>query len=306
MKTKYIILGSLLTILLGIICSDIQYGYSATITPGYVFATNELVTAAKLTSLASGTISGISTADMADGSITTAKLGASSVTAAKIVAGTITTANIANRTILGVNIATNSITEIELSSNITFRVGTLTFQTNQIDGLVAVSGVTTSAGAGDSGKIPKLNANGKLDTTFSSTSTTATNLILANDFVVSSGGPYYTNVLSYTTTSGSNGVLYISAQMALKGNGDWLIGRLKAGPTIYVDNSSDAAALGTYAGSIGRYSLVVPLVSNITVNLQARNLAGAGGTVYANPTSSGTGNPVISNATYLTILEVKP
>ncbi len=194
----------------------------ATITPGYVFATNELVTAAKLTSLASGTITGIDTADLADSSVTTAKLSANSVTGAKIVNGTIEGGDISNRTITASLIVTNAITEYELNTNISFRTGFLNF-TNAIVGFNtdaigggSVVGVTTSAGAGDSGKIPKLNASGKLDSTFLSANLaiTTTNLSMTTEVNSASANVYYDLVT--IVFNQTNGVVIVDGLATVK------------------------------------------------------------------------------------------
>lgn len=283
---------------------------AATITPGYTFATNEQVTAAKLGTLVSGaTISAIGTSDLADGSITTLKLGANSVTGAKIVDGTIESGDISNRTIAAVNIATNAITGIELNTNITTRAGfvdlslsTLTLGAGAVSP-TAVAGVTNSAGAADSGKIVKLNPSGQLDGSFFNRF--ATNVFLAAD--TSPGSAATTTVLSYTTTLGTGAMVFVQAQMALKGNGDIQIGRLTSPPNV-VDNLSDASSLGNYTDGQGpsRYSMVLgPLVTNVTINLQVITTAAAGATVYRSKATAGTGNPIMSNITYMTIQEFK-
>jgi len=68
----------------------------ATVTPGYTFTNNEVVTPAKLTAAATPTVSNIVTADIVDANVTSAKIADGAITQAKIVDANVTTAKIAN------------------------------------------------------------------------------------------------------------------------------------------------------------------------------------------------------------------
>ena len=62
----------------------------ATVTPGKVFSTNEIVTPTNLNALGVPTVSNIVTADLADANVTTAKIADANVTTAKIADGAVT------------------------------------------------------------------------------------------------------------------------------------------------------------------------------------------------------------------------
>ena len=169
---------------------------------------------------------------------------------------------------------------------------------------VAVEGSPTNNGS--VGIVPKTTVGGLLDSSFITVNKIGTNVLLAADFTADAAA-VYTNVCSYTTQLGTGATVYVTAQMAMKGNGDNQIGRLAAGGFIPVDNPSDAATTGNYDATQkpASYAMVLNLISNITINLQVKTTAGASATVYKHATSSGTGNPVISNATRLVIMELK-
>lgn len=127
----------------------------------------------------------------------------SSVTSANIVDATIVAGDITARTLTSGLYATNSVDGIALNTNITFRTGTLN-ATNAILLLDVNNAVLSSAGAADSGKLVKLDATGKLDSSFNSASTVAaTNLAMVTDIAVDSLNNVYTNLVSiaapYTT-----------------------------------------------------------------------------------------------------------
>jgi hypothetical protein len=193
-KLKYLILATALLII-GIVFTD-PLADSATLTHGYSFSTNEQVTAAKLHALVdAATVSAISASDFSDGAVSNLKLAANAVTTDKILDGTITVSDILSRTLTSGSIATNAITEIELATNITFRAGfhtyagtsiaytnaTLLFTTNQISSGY-VNGTSVSAGAGDAGKVVRLNGSGLIDSTMTpfSSSFTSTNLAISS------------------------------------------------------------------------------------------------------------------------------
>lgn len=111
----------------------LNHGFSAmVVTPGYSFATNEIVTAQKLNDLVEDmSITGIDgSSQIANLSIGSGQLGANSVISSKILDGTIVSNDIASATISGGpggNIATNTITGLNLSTNFTFPSGNYSF-----------------------------------------------------------------------------------------------------------------------------------------------------------------------------------
>lgn len=193
---------------------------AATITRGITFSATDLVTNTKLHQLVdSATLSAVDTADLSDSAITTAKLGANSVTTSKILNATILGEDIADRTLTGSLYATNSVDGIALSSNVTFRAGTLDFTlatvtSNSIAGS-GVSGATNSAGSADQGKIVKLNALGKVDSTMiSGSSMLTTNLGTATG---SASSYTWQNILTLTTTA-TNGTVIVTGRAIQSGN----------------------------------------------------------------------------------------
>jgi hypothetical protein len=168
----------------------------------------------------------------------------------------------------------------------------------------AVVGSTTNNGV--VGTVIKTTTGGALDGSFLTGTRYGTNIFLSGNATIAAAA-IYTNVLTYTTTFGSNSVVMVNASMAMKGNGDNQIGRLVADGFTPVDNTSDAASVGNYGTSEhpSRYSQIFNLVSNVTIHLQVKTVAGTGATVYQHVTSAGTGSPTVSNATYLSILELR-
>jgi microcystin-dependent protein len=67
-----------------------------TVTPGYTFTSNEVVTPAKLTAAATPTVSNIVTADIVDANVTTAKIANAAVTNAKLASEAVTNAKLAS------------------------------------------------------------------------------------------------------------------------------------------------------------------------------------------------------------------
>jgi microcystin-dependent protein len=81
----------------------------ATVTPGKVFSTNEIVTPTNLNALGVPTVSNIVTADLVDANVTTAKIADANVTTAKIADANVTTAKIAD----------GAVTQSKLNSSVT-------------------------------------------------------------------------------------------------------------------------------------------------------------------------------------------
>jgi hypothetical protein len=264
-----------LGLFLGYILSHIEAprnAEAATMTRGYTFATNELVTAAKLHSLVdSGTLSAIVSADITDGTIVNADLSNNSVTTANILDGTILAADIATRTLSTTLYGTNSVDAIALSTNLDIRSGTwvftninttinfsgpsttLTYSSNQIN-WAAVSGVTNSAGAADTGKVVKLNDSGFLDTSITpfSKSFTSTNIaITAAGTTTQAHGlgviPTLTQcrIINTSTDAGYSA----SDEVIIPSNGIDLNNNI--GVTVTVDATNLSIRFGSAAGSIG-------------------------------------------------------
>jgi hypothetical protein len=83
----------------------------ATVTPGYTFSSNEVVTPAKLTNLAANaTVTNIVAADISNDAITTAKIADANVTTAKIVDNAITTAKIVDASVNDAKLANGAVT----------------------------------------------------------------------------------------------------------------------------------------------------------------------------------------------------
>lgn len=197
---------------------------AATVSRGTTFTTNQLVQYTDLHNLVdNATVSGIVSADITDGTIIAGDISDSTITSIKIVDGTLTTADILNRTIIAEDIATNTVTEIELFTNITFRAGFLnlsnaTFTANMLTP-ASMQGVTTSAGAGDAAKIPKLNGSGLLDTSFLPSPTIVSNTL---NTATSSGTAYtWTQALAVTTTVTSGSITIVGKASVSTGNSIW-------------------------------------------------------------------------------------
>jgi uncharacterized protein YaiE (UPF0345 family) len=233
MKTKN--LGLLLSILffgaLGgqLLLSLIDQGATplvnaATVSRGTTFTTNQLVQYTDLHNLVdNATVSAIVSADITDGTIIAADISDSTITSVKIVDSTIVTADILNRTIISDDIATNAVTEIELHTNITTRAGFLnisnsTFTANMLTP-ESMQGVTTSAGAGDSGKIPKLNASGLFDSSFLPVAAVISNTV---NTTTSSGTAYvWTPVCAVTSTVTRGAISVVGKASVFSANSVW-------------------------------------------------------------------------------------
>lgn len=193
MKKTLSIFLIVITAIIISINQPVRYMGAATLQTGVTFTTNQLVQYYDLNNAVNNaTISDIVSGDILDGTIAAADLGANSVTSPKILDGTIVTADVASRTLLGSNISTNTITEIELSTNITTRAGlwdlTATrFVANSVTN-TAVLGITTGAGAADSGKIPKLNASGIVDSTMLATPAFGITTFTSTNCAITAGG----------------------------------------------------------------------------------------------------------------------
>jgi microcystin-dependent protein len=85
----------------------------ATVTPGYTFSSNEVVTPAKLTAAATPVVA------VADDEITTAKILNAAVTTAKIADANVTSEKIADANVTSAKLANGAVTQEKLNSSVT-------------------------------------------------------------------------------------------------------------------------------------------------------------------------------------------
>jgi len=263
---------------------------AATVTSGVAFTTNQVVQHTHLNNaINNATVSDIVSGDITDGTIAAADLAANSVTSVKILDATVTGSDIGSRTIAASNIQTNGVTEIELATNITLRAGTWNFTSATVTAnsiaSTAVSGTTTTAGAGDSGKIPKLDSDGKLaDSMIRGSSLLSSN----RASVVSSASGYtWTTVASLTTTA-TNGTVIISGR-ALAAVGD-------AGNTFLRIRDASSSVTASIAGTGLGGGNATPFSCTLTDSLSGSaktytfELANSGTSVtYTNAAATGVG-----------------
>lgn len=179
---------------------------AATLTPGYTFATNETVTAAKLGSLVSAaTISGISGSDFADGAVTGAKLGPDSVTTDKILDGTITFSDILSRTLTTTLYGTNSVDGTALATNLQFRAGTMLILTNAGTAL----NFTNATFGFSASQIPASALSGVI--------TNRSNILSTNfnGYTYSSGAGYTWSTMATLTTTATTGTVEVVGRVLI-------------------------------------------------------------------------------------------
>jgi microcystin-dependent protein len=85
----------------------------ATVTPGYTFSNNEVVTPTKLNSAATPTVA------VVDGEVTESKIATNAVTSAKIATDAVTSAKIATDAVTSAKIANGAVTQDKLNSSVT-------------------------------------------------------------------------------------------------------------------------------------------------------------------------------------------
>lgn len=146
---------------------------------------------------------------------------------------------------------------------------------------LAVVGVTNSTGAGDAGKIPKLNASGKLDSSlFSNASVSLVSTNSGADFTGSGSGGTWTSMFTLTTTS-TNGYVMLNGQTFSVDNSPWSSARIidSAGNVIasltltdYADSGTvtlpyqyTVSGIDTLSGSTKTYSFQVVATKNSRV-----------------------------------------
>ncbi len=275
---------------------------SATLTKGYTFATNELVTAAKLHSLVdSATIAGIVSADITDGTIANGDLGANSVTTDKILDATITGADLSNRTITATQIATNAITGIELSTNIDFRSGTYTFTNAN----VSVNFTNSTLGF-SAGQIP-VSALGTGIVT-NGTIVGSTTYLPANVSVTTS----YQDLI-VVTNGQTSGVVGVSALGTLIHNNNQIAGiGFRLLEVNFPSRSTTSTVATAYceltANTQLGNSLSIPNIYRTATATNIYVLQGVAGQAFGNFANSGTSSAVttfaISNGTYVSTLKI--
>lgn len=278
---------------------------AATITKGYTFATNELVTSTKLHTLVdAATLSAIVSADITDGTIVNADMANNSIASANIVDGTIVAADIASRTITSGLIVTNAITDVELNTNLTTRAGlwdlTLTrFTANSITN-TAVLGTTTGGSASDSGKIVKLDSNGKIDNTMlSQPAVLTTNRLSATSGTANT----WTAIGSLTTTITNGGVVVTGRAVPPVGGASIYYVRVRASD---YSISSQAEIVG--AGDTTARALSVSMVDSLTTTSTKQyilEIADGNGsqTWTANAATGVAGTDSVTNHMGMTILQ---
>lgn len=284
--------------------------HGATLNRGYTFATNEQVTATKLHTLVdSGTVTNITAADFADATITGAKIANNTITSGNILDATITGTDLFPRTLTRDLIATNAITEIELNTNLTFRAGTLTFTaatlafaSDQVPAS-AVVGVTSSSGAGDSGKIAKLDGTGKFASGFipsvGSSSVVTTNLAFATG---SASGYTWKNIATINTTATSGSVMVLGSAAAVAGTeaASWI--RVRDSVTNVV-SVVKIGGNGITSSPVGNTMIIDSLSGSTKSYFMDVANSGGGSLVYTNIVASGGQEPGNTNCFYMKIIQ---
>lgn len=281
--------------------------YAQTFTSGYTFSPGETnITDVKLNAVISGmTVSDIPGTALANTTITTGKIANNSITSAKILDSTIVSADVLPRGFTGGEIATNGITEIELNTNMYYRAGIHSFSNVTVAAnsfpASGVNGVTTSAGAGDSGKIPKLNGSGQLDNSF-----IAFPSVLSSNRVTAASGSAdtWTQIASLTTTITNGGVVVTGRGTAPVGNAGSIWIRVRSS-----DHTASATSggVGTGPGGSTAPSLNVSMVDTLTTAAKTYVLEIAdqtgGQTWVANAATGVRGVDAVTNNLGISILQ---
>jgi hypothetical protein len=150
-------------------------------------------------------------------------------------------------------VATNGLTVSSGTVNFT-GIGTLTIPNDKV-AASAVVGITTSAGAADSGKIPKLNGSGVLDTTFLGASgSILTNVSLPSKSI---GSGYTWVAVTNITTTRTTGTVVVTARAALDTSGGGVVWiRLRDASTNVVGVAMANTAAGGYGNPIATATLL--------------------------------------------------
>lgn len=230
-KAKFIIIGAIggWLFLWALIWHEFHHdSNAATITTGYTFTSGETnITHTKLNNaINNATISGITSADLQDGSVTSAKLAAGAVSGislgTNVVTGgvsgnlalnTVTTTNMANNTLLGVEFATNFNFPVNCTVGFTNSGVTLALKTSAVTS-AAVLGTNRSTGATEAGLVPKLDTRGKLDPSMLYAETNKNTVISADTATTATWG-----TLATATSSITNGFVQVLAVACFDGTG---------------------------------------------------------------------------------------
>lgn len=269
---------------------------AATVTPGYLFTTNELVSHTKLNLLVSGaTVGSIISADITDGTISGADIANNSITSNLVLNASLTGTKFIDRTLTTLLYATNSVDELALKTNIVLRAGTWDMSLSTIT-FGTVNSTIISAGAADTGKLPRLDASGKLDATVIPSSKVATNQTLAANLTLPAA-QIWTNIFTYTTTLGSNTLVHAYAQGMGGGNSSTYIQIVGSDGKIV---GSGTPNITTPVG-MAHVEQNLLLVSNVTLTVQFSANSSAQ-TLFQHPII---GSSTITNGTLFTVTEIK-
>jgi len=269
--------------------------HGATITRGYTFSTNEIVTAAKLHTLVdSATISTIATADISALAINNGLLGANAVTTDKILDAKILGADIANLTLTGGLMVTGTVTAVQLSTNLNFGAGYYAFTNNPTT--VNFGGANTSLIFSNASSI--IWGTGQIP--ISTISGLFLSSIVQTNFTSASGGvPANTWVTIATlTTTKTNGTVTVmgSAGMSTLAGSDNAM-------RIMNTNLLKAGGINSQYLLSGPKTIACTAVDSIT-NVTTYTLdvsSGAGSQTYTNLDNTA---PGITNALYFKLIQI--
>lgn len=273
------------------ICALWESGEPATITRGYTFSTNELVTSAKLHTLVdSATISGISASDISAGAVGNSQLAANSVTTGKILDGTILGADISARTLNNSLYATGSVDGVAMTNNMAWPASSFLYFTNAST-FISFTNATLAFGPNQIpyGALPA-------GTITNQSVFTSTNL---NTHTGSGSALTYTTVAQLSTV-GVTGTVTVVGKVSTAATAAIMIRLRDSGSTVFANQDNSLA-------NAGRSSSVV-LQDQLTGTSKTYVLETASDTtsvVYTNTFSATTGHPAVSGGLGMTILETR-
>jgi hypothetical protein len=198
-------------------------------------------------------------------------------------------------------------------SSIVITNGAVVTTTNSIS-KEAVQGVTSSSGAGDANKVVKLNSSGLIDSTmFTGTTVSATNMYLAATVNSASS---YTEILRFTNTI-TSGTRVISGQTlfsdsSASSSASHIFGRLlevsiDLGTTNVISSCGYTPISSGTRDTLMAFTPIVRTVSstNIYIIQGQSDVTGDGESFRNSGTSVVSGNPAFSNATYISIINIR-
>lgn len=216
---------------------------AATITTGYTFSSGETnITHTKLNqAVNSATLSGVATADINNLAVTGAKIAASTIPGSKLQTNAVSGGaggQINSNTVSSYNILAGTLTGSEFSNTVNFAAGTynftnattLNFSTGQIAS-AAILGTNVSSGTAQSGLVPKLNTQGKLDNSLyyapratsivlsaAASASTSLSTLLSHTASITNGTVCISGCVQYTNSSTGAGTLYVVVDSSISGN----------------------------------------------------------------------------------------